>query len=161
MGNIVSHTLKKGYFDSEYIGNYKDHKAFSFFDSGFVGRTMHFRFKKDVLFAYSEVCGSQNKIRNLWIAFSNNNIVSDCCLCMAGAFEVCDHVTATLYKMEYANNKGWRNPTCTEQGCVCNKSSRKEINPCLTTDLVVRRRIANNETIDDNNNKENTRMKPL
>ena len=117
--------------------------------------------KKDVLFAYSEVCGSQkiNEIRKLWIAFSNNDIVSAWCSCMAGAFEVCNHVIATLYKMEYANNKGWCNPTCTEQACVWNKSSRKDINPCLITDLDVRKRIANNVT--DNNEKENTRMKAL
>ena len=108
MGNIFSYILKKKYFDSEYIGKYKDQKAYSFFDSGFVGPIMHFKFKKDVLFAYSEVCGSQkiNEIRKLWIAFSNNDIVSAWCSCMAGAFEVCNHVIATLYKMEYANNKG-------------------------------------------------------
>ena len=161
MGNIFSYILKKKNFDSEYIGKYKDQKAYSFFDSGFVGPIMHFKFKKDVLFAYSEVCGSQkiNEIRKLWIAFSNNDIVSAWCSCMAGAFEVCNHVIATLYKMEYANNKGWCNPTCTEQACVWNKSSRKDINPCLITDLVVRKRIANNVT--DNNEKENTRMEAL
>ncbi|XP_065665514.1 uncharacterized protein LOC136086941 [Hydra vulgaris] len=161
MGNIFSYIPNKKYFDLEYIGKYKDQKAFSFFDSGFVGPIMHFRFKKDVLFAYSEVCGSQkiHKKRKLWIAFCNNDILSAWCSCMAGAFEVCNHVIATLYKMEYANNKGWCNPTCTEQACVWNKSSRKDIKPCLITDLVVRKKNANNEKND--NNKENTRMKAL
>jgi len=102
MGNIFSYVLNKKYFDSEYIGKYKDQKAYSFFDSGFVGTIMHFRFKKDVLFAYSEVCASQkiNEKRKLWIAFSNNDILSAWCSCMAGAFEVCNHVIATLYKIE-------------------------------------------------------------
>ncbi|XP_065662689.1 uncharacterized protein LOC136085322 [Hydra vulgaris] len=159
MGNIFSYILNKKYFDSEYIGKYKDQKAFSF--SGFVSSIMHFRFKKNVLFAYSKVCGSQkiHKKRKHWIAFCNNDILSAWCSCMAGAFEVCNHVIATLYKMEYANNKGWCNPKCTEQAYVWNKSSKKDIKPSLITDLVVKKKIANNEKND--NNKENTRMKAL
>ena len=33
---------------------------------------------------------------------------------MAGAYESCNHVIATLYKLEFANNKGWISPACTE-----------------------------------------------
>ena len=129
MGSIFSYILKKKNFDSEYISKYKNQKAFSFFDSSFVGPIKYFRFKKDVLFAYSEVCGLQkiNEKRKLWIAFSNNDIISSWCSC-AGAFEVCNHVIASLYKTKYANNKGWCNSICTEQACVWNKSSRKDIN---------------------------------
>ena len=34
---------------------------------------------------------------------------------MAGAYESCNHVIyTTLYKLEFANNKGWISPACTE-----------------------------------------------
>ena len=66
---------------------YIDQKAFSFFCSSFVDPIMYFKFKKDVLFAFSEVCGTQkiNKKRKFWIASSNNDRISVWCSCMVGA----------------------------------------------------------------------------
>ena len=37
LGNIFEYILRMKAFDKEYIGKYKDQKAYSYFDSGFVG----------------------------------------------------------------------------------------------------------------------------
>ena len=61
LGNIFSYILKKKDFDADYIGKYKDQKAFSFFDSGFVGPiTVYMSSKKDIKFIYCEVTASQS-----------------------------------------------------------------------------------------------------
>ena len=56
-GTIFSYILKKKDFDADYIGKYKDQKAYSFFDSGFVGPIMHYEpsSKKQIIFLYCNV----------------------------------------------------------------------------------------------------------
>ena len=60
--NIFSYTLKKRDFDADYIGKYKGQKAFSHFNSGFVGQMYVYELssKKDILFAYCDVRASQS-----------------------------------------------------------------------------------------------------
>ena len=40
LGNIFEYILRMKEFDKEYIGKYKDQKAYSYFDSGFVGEIL-------------------------------------------------------------------------------------------------------------------------
>ena len=37
LGNIFEYILRMKEFDKEYMGKFKDQKAYSYFDSGFVG----------------------------------------------------------------------------------------------------------------------------
>ena len=62
LGNIFSYTLKKRDFDADYIDKDKDQKAFSYFNSGFVGQICVYELssKKDILFAYCDVRASQS-----------------------------------------------------------------------------------------------------
>ena len=53
---------------------------------------------------------------------------------MAGPHEFCNHVIATLYKLEYAN-KGWIFPASTEITCMWNKSTKENVEPSKTSDL--------------------------
>ena len=48
---------------------------------------------------------------------------------MAWAYESCNHVIITLYKLEYANNKGWVSPACTDIVCQWNESTKKMLSP--------------------------------
>ena len=169
LGNIFSYILKKKDFDADYIGKYKDQKAYSFFDSGFVGPVLIYNLtsKKDTTFIYCEVRASQSihENKSLWIAFKSGassvvEILSAWCSCMAGAYEACNHIIATLYKIEYANNKGWCTPACTEIACNWNRSTKKDIEPTLITDLIVRKRLRTDED-KESKNRERTRMKDL
>ena len=99
IGSIFSFILKTKYFDSEYISKYKVQKAFSFFDCGFVSSIWYFRFKKMFVCIFQSVWLAKiNEKRKRWIPFSNNGIISDWCLCMAGAFKACNHVITPFIK---------------------------------------------------------------
>ena len=110
LGNIFSYILKKRDFDADYIGKYKDQKAFSCFNSGFVGQIYVYELssKKDIIFAYCDVRASQSihENKDLWIVFrkkskTSTDFLTAWCSCMAGAYEARNHVVATLYKIEY------------------------------------------------------------
>ena len=59
--------------DKEYIGCYKDQKAYSYWDSGFIGPIYIYETctKKNHVFLYSSVKASQamTDIKEVWIAF--------------------------------------------------------------------------------------------
>ena len=40
LGHIFQYILNKREFDTEYVGKYKDQKAYSYFDSGFAGEIL-------------------------------------------------------------------------------------------------------------------------
>jgi len=150
LGNIFAYILKKNEFDADYIGKYKDQKAYSFFDSGFVGEIKSYKIssKKNISFLYCDVRASQaiHENKNLWIitkvaANENTEILSAWCSCMAGAYESCNHIIATLYKLEYASSRGWCNPACTDIACEWNKATKKEITPKLVSELYVRKKM--------------------
>ena len=150
LGNIFSHILRNRDFDADYIDKYRDQKAFSYFNSGFVGQMYIYELsaKKDILSAYWDVRASQSKHENkdLWILFrkkskTNTDILSVWCSCMAGAYKACNNVVATLYKIEYANNKGWCSPSGTETACQCNQSTKKDIEPKRITKLFVSKSV--------------------
>ena len=95
LGNIFSYILKKRDFDADYIGKYKDQKAFSYFNSGFVGQIYVYELssKKDIIFAYCDVRASQSihENKDLWIVFrkkskTNTDILTAWCSCMARCF---------------------------------------------------------------------------
>ena len=68
--------------------------------------------KKNHVFLYSSVKASQamTDTKEVWIAIhkksqTENKILCAWCSCMAGVYETCNHVIASLYKIDYANKK--------------------------------------------------------
>ena len=161
LGHIFSYIWKKD-FDADYIGKYKDQRVYSFFDSGFIGPVLihNLTSLKHTMFVYCEVGASQsiNENRSLWIVIwdgvsSGVEIFSAWCSCMAGAYAACNHIIATLYKIEYASNKGWCTPARTEVACQWNKSSKKIIEPTGVTDLFIWKRLRADDWQDKNREK--------
>ena len=64
MGNIFSYVLQHKDFNTDYVGKYKDQKAYSYFDSGFVGPVLVYQpklaEKKKIIYVYCKVTGSQH-----------------------------------------------------------------------------------------------------
>ena len=81
---------------------------------------------------------------------------------MAGAYETCNHLIACLYKVDYANTKGFCNPSCTEQACADNQDTKKEVVPKRIAELFVRKKLSSSENkiVDKTPDKE-VRMKDL
>ena len=59
---------------------------------------------------------------------SNSSVKAAYCSCAAGLSQCCNHVVNVLYKINDAVDKTMFTPSCTEQSCVWNESS-KEIEP--------------------------------
>ena len=65
----------------------------------------------------------------LWILFNaNGSVITGFCSFTAGHSKCCNHISAVLFKIEYANEKRLTNPACTDESCQWN-SSAKEICP--------------------------------
>ena len=169
-GHIFSYILKNREFNTDYIGKYKDQKAYSYFDSGFVGQILCYNYvlaERNVVILFANVRASMSihTEKRLWVAVDVKNvkdpkILSADCSCMAGANECCNHVIAVLYKIQYANAKGFISPACTEKACQWNKSSKKEIEPQRIRDIIVRKKTASKEG-NVEGSREELRMKAL
>ena len=94
-------------FNADYIGKFKDQKAYSHFDSGFVEPVFIYEIKSkqmgDIVFLYSEVRTSQAvyEQKQLWIVVkkideNGNNNLSALCSYMAGSFKAYNHFISTL-----------------------------------------------------------------
>ena len=90
VGTIFSYIFKVRDSDYDYIGRYKDQKAYSYFDSVFVDSiyTHHPISNKNLVFLYCKVQASLSVpvTRNLWILVKKClvNILTSWCSCMAG-----------------------------------------------------------------------------
>ena len=136
VGQIFAYILQNKAFETEYIGQYKIRKAYSFFKSGMVGKiytsTTSPKIIRSLVTPSQRINDDKHK---LWILFDEkNNVTSSFCSCTAGFSHCCNHVVATLYKIDYANEKGFTDPTCTEQLCYWNSSS-KDFTPMKIKDM--------------------------
>ena len=64
---------------------------------------------------------------------------------MAGTSQCCNHVIATLYKIDCALRQGYLDPLCTSVPCSWNKSSKREVKAKQIKEIVVRKRIRSKE----------------
>lgn len=137
IGHVFSYFLESKAFETEYIGQYKLRKAYSFFGSGFVEK-VYIKKANNMFYARSSVTPSQRireKQHQLWILFnSDGSIVTAFCTCTAGQSKFCNHIAAVLYKIEFANQRGLNSPACTDESCVWNASA-KEIGPMKVKDM--------------------------
>jgi len=57
--------------------------------------------------------------------------------CTAGYSKCSNHVIALLYKIEFAGEDGFIDPSCTERACSWNNSSNKDIQPKRVQDMLI------------------------
>lgn len=107
-GKLFSYILRVKAVDADYIGKYKDQKAYSYWMSGFVDTVFVSKCPVDSKFTFlkGNVCPSQ-RLRNdphqVWVctegAKSDCSIVTSWCTCTAGTGKVCNHVIAPFIKL--------------------------------------------------------------
>ena len=145
LGNIFEYILRMKEFDKEYIGKYKDQKAYSYFDSGFVGELLVSKINegtKKALFYSVQGSMSIHKKKEVWVvANPDGMIIPAWCFCMTRASRCCNHVSALLYKVEYANANNFCSPACTSIPYGWNKSTTKIIEPKMISEIAVRRKM--------------------
>ena len=105
--------------------------------SGFVGTVFVASCPNDstLIFLKGNVCPSQ-RIRDdshkVWICVKSQNspsIITSWCNCIAGTGEVCNHVIAILYKVNYAYHKNFISSACTSIPQGWNRGTRREVTP--------------------------------
>lgn len=161
LGNIFQYILSNREFNTEYIGKYKDQKAYSYFDSGFVGEILTSK-TANCIFLFCNVRASMaiNEEKDLWVAVQpDGKILTAWCSCMAGASGCCNHVIAAMYKVEYACIQGFCSPACTSIPCGWNKSTKTVIEPKRIADIVVRKKLRSTKA--ERSNREEARMAAL
>ena len=150
LGCIFSFILKVKDFDREYIGKYKDQKAYSYFDSGFVGAILiNFPdIKPHHVLIFCNVTASQsiNEQKQLWILINKQTgeIVAAWCSCMAGTSRCCNHVIAALYKIDHAKTHGYCDPLCTSVPCEWNKANKRNVIGRKISEIYVRKKERSN-----------------
>ena len=65
--------------------------------------------------------------------------VTSWCICTAGTAEVCDHVIALMYKINFAYKKAHISPACTSVPQGWNKGTKKDVEPNQIKSLVFRK----------------------
>ena len=106
-GKLFSYILKVKAVETDYIVEYKDQKAYSYWMSAFVGAVWicSSPTDKDVVIVKSEVCPSQrihDEAHKVWVCVKggekNHSLRASLCTCIAGSCEACNHVIALLYR---------------------------------------------------------------
>ena len=132
-------------FDKEYIGKYKDQKAYSYFASRFVGEILASKINegtKKALFYIVQGSMSIHNKKEVWVvANPDGMIIPAWCFCMTRASRCCNHVIALLYKVEYANANNFCSPACTAIPYGWNKSTIKIIEPKMIGEIAVWRKM--------------------
>ena len=147
-GKLFSFILKNKAVDTDYIGKYKDQKAYSFYESGFVGCLYYYQVPQSKMTFFKADVTPSTKVRDdphkVWILFNIDKMKEVCeilttwCTCVAGTSLCCNHIIAILYKLNYAYKKGYSNPICTSIPKGWNKGTRREIKPMRVTELFIR-----------------------
>ena len=95
LGSIFSYILKVRDFDREYVGKYKDQKAYSYFDSGFVDTILVHEPKeqncKKFVYVYCKVTASQsvNEKKELWVVIDKKS--GEVCLAWCSCMSSIEH----------------------------------------------------------------------
>jgi len=123
IGKIFQFIISNHAFEADYVGQYKNKKAYSYFLSGFV-HTLFVSVQGDKVVLKCKVTPSQkvhDTQREVWIVCEKSGLVLGAhCTCTAGFSECCNHVISVLYKIEHALTNGFINPACTTISCQWN-----------------------------------------
>ena len=140
--------LESKAFSTDYNGQYKVKKAFSFFKSGFVHKVYVKTINADGALLKAAVTPSQrirDEFHKVWVLIKlSGEVECGYCTCTAGYSKCCNHVIALLYKIEFAGEHGFIDPSCTERACSWNNSSNKDIEPKRVQDVVIVEHVRSN-----------------
>ena len=145
---MFSYILRTKAVDVEYIGKYKDQKAYSYWMSGFVDTVLFRKCPIDCKHVFLKGCVSPSqKIRDdphkVWVCLEDTKkdckILTSWCTCTAGTAEVCNHVIALMYKVNFAYKKTYISPACTSVPQGWNKGTKRDVEPKQIKNLVFRK----------------------
>ena len=138
LGKFFAYIISNKAFSTEYVGQYKIRKAYSYFRSGFVGQVLVKEVDNKVLLT-GTVTPSQrvrDENKSVWILCDRTGkVLSGYCSYTAGLSNCCNHLIAVLYKVEYANTHELTNPACTDTPCSWNNKNSVNIEAKKVKDI--------------------------
>ena len=93
------------------------------------------------------MCLPRKKIRDdphkVWVCLEGTKndckILTSWCTCTAGPAEVCNHVIALMYKVNFPYKKAYISPACTSVPQGWNRGTKKDVEPKQIKNLVFRK----------------------
>ena len=103
---------------SKDLSDYKNSKAYSYYKSGWLQPLQYHNRSKSKYCIIRGECRKPQSIKDpfhkLWIIIKKAAKIRTChCTCMDGMEETCNHIAATMYRVEAGVRIGLTNPTCT------------------------------------------------
>ena len=149
LGHIFEFLMNVREYKTEYIGKYKDQKAFSYWEDGLVGEVMCHDGENvpvgTVLYFSQVLASMEDESRDLWIfAEKAGKISAAWCNCTAGTF-VCNHIIAALYKIEHANIMGFNDPAYTDMPCRWNHSKTAHVTGVRMNEVLIKKSVRSKE----------------
>ncbi|KAG0437562.1 hypothetical protein HPB47_017385 [Ixodes persulcatus] len=95
--------------DMEDVKAYKSLDSYNYLKSGWVGAVLVHEVDQGTVLLKGTVQGSQsvNGANNVWVcAKKDGEVITGGCTCMAGKAQVCSHVGAVLWKVDFAATAG-------------------------------------------------------
>ena len=141
LGKVFAFVIEKKAFETEYIGQYKARKAYSYFMSRFVRKIFVNEVSEEKVLLKAKVTQSQNEDpREAWVLCSKSgDVLCGYCTCTAGFAECCNHVVAILYKVEFAYSKGIIDPACTDVACSWKVSTQRDVQFMKIKDIQIKK----------------------
>ena len=104
------------------LNDYKSCKANSYYKCGWLQQLYYNEIGEDSQYCIlKSECRKSEKINDpfhkLWVIFNKKSAKVMCahCTCMAGLSQTCNHIAASLFRIEAAVRNGLTNPACTSE----------------------------------------------
>ena len=136
IGKIFQYIISNKAFATDYVGQYKVRKAYSYFKSGFVHQIFVREISNKVVLTVTPSQRLRDEHHSLWILCDKTGeILCGYCSCTAGLSKCCNHLIAVLYKVEYANTHELTNPACTDVPCSWNNKGNADVEAKKVKDI--------------------------
>ncbi|KAG0445051.1 hypothetical protein HPB47_000995 [Ixodes persulcatus] len=118
---IIYYLLHTKACDMEDVKAYKSLDSYNYLKSGWVGA---------VLVHEVDQGTSVNRTNNVWVcAKKDGEVITGGCTCMAGKAQVCSHVGAVLWKVDFAASAGLTGQMCTDAAMKWNQGTKQNVVP--------------------------------
>ena len=130
---------------SKDLGDYKMTKAYSYYADGWLKPLDYHPVSEESKYCFLKTtCRPSQKISDvpnkLWVCLpkQDGKVLAGHCSCMADVSQTCNHVAATLFRIEAAVRMGLTSPSCTSTACGW-LPNNKSVEPTKIKDLKLSR----------------------
>ena len=151
-GDIYNYLITSKAVDGQQMKNFKSLQSFNYFQSGNVGKVLHYICDNGNIMMKAEVRSSQTASRTneVYVEIEKDGAIEKgWCSCMAGKSNTCSHVGAVLWKIEHAVRNNLTGKACTDDTATWNKGTTRNIEPRPLADIKFRKPKMGDNILED------------